>query len=145
MIDDSDRGIITQSFFHFATKNKQNYELVVSPVAIDEIEDATPKKKDRIMAFLESLTCIKLPISQEAHDLAWNYVFENILTEKHFEDLLHVAYATVFNCDIFLSWNRKHLAKLSTIQKVNLFNVANNYSAIIIATPQDFLNQKDKK
>jgi hypothetical protein len=64
------------------------------------------------------------------------YIEVGILNEKHFDDLLHVAYATIYKCDIVISWNRKHLAKVTTMQKINKFNLDNNLRMIIIDTPQ---------
>jgi hypothetical protein len=66
-------------------------------------------------------------------------VVEGILTHNHIDDLLHIAYATVYECDVIVSWNRKHIAKATKIQKINLCNIKNNYRSITICTPEDFL------
>ncbi|MDR1140128.1 MAG: hypothetical protein LBL62_00445 [Planctomycetaceae bacterium] len=75
----------------------------------------------------------------KSNNLAWKYVTEGVLTHNHFDDLLHVAYATVHKCTMIVSWNRKHIAKPIKIQKLNACNLKNNYNAILIYTPEEFL------
>jgi hypothetical protein len=138
MLDDSNRGIITREFFELG--KQRSYQFVISEIAKKELDDILDKKKGKtISQFLETLNCVLLPYSQESVDLAWTYVFEGILTDNHIDDLTHVAYATVFDCDVIVSWNRKHIANQTKIQKINFCNVQNNYESIIICTPEEFL------
>jgi predicted nucleic acid-binding protein len=137
MLDDSERGTATKEFFEFI--NEKNYELVISEIVDNEIRDTKSKKKDTIIEFLNTLNCIYLSHSEESHDHAWNYIADEILTKNHFDDLLHVAYATVHNCNVIVSWNRKHIAKLVKIQKLNACNLKHNYNIIAIYTPEEFL------
>jgi hypothetical protein len=138
MLDDSERGIITRDFFEFAIQ--KGYQFVVSEVVRAEIDD-TPEENKRvaILQFLETLNCVSVPYNQESIDLAWTYVSEEILTDSHIDDLTHIAYATVFGCNMIVSWNRKHIAKPIKAQKINACNMKNNYSMIAIYTPQEFL------
>ncbi|MDR2706277.1 MAG: hypothetical protein LBC02_10915 [Planctomycetaceae bacterium] len=138
MLDDSERGIITRDFFEFAIQ--RGYQFVVSEVVRAEIDD-TPEENKRvaILQFLETLSCVSIPYNQESIDLAWTYVSEEILTTSHIDDLTHIAYATVFGCNMIVSWNRKHIAKPIKTQKINACNLKNNYSMIAIYTPQEFL------
>ena len=108
---------------------------MISPITIDEIDDATEEIKVKIANFIENKKITKLPINENTVNLAKRYVKAGILSEKHFEDLLHIAYATLAECDAVISWNRKHLAKQATMQKVNKFNLDNNLRMIIIETP----------
>jgi hypothetical protein len=138
MLDDSVLGIITRKFFEIVNKN--NYELVISPITDREIKDAPPEKKEDILIFLKQLNNLtELPIDNNSYSLAWNYVLDGILTPNHFDDLLHVAYATIYECDFIVSWNRKHIAKKSKIDKINIYNIKNNYRTIIVYTPHEFL------
>jgi hypothetical protein len=141
---DNEREIKTKVFFDFVAKNKNKYELVISPMVIVELEDITDEnKQNHILEKIEKLNLIKLPFSDEAVDLAENYIKAGILNKRHIDDLTHVAYATIYECDILISWNRKHLAKLTTMQKVNKFNLDNNRRMIIIETPQFILPKED--
>ncbi|MDR3198955.1 MAG: hypothetical protein LBU34_13905 [Planctomycetaceae bacterium] len=138
MLDNSLRGIVTQEFFEFATQSGCEY--AISGAVKAEIDNiAANTKKEEISQFIETLNCVFLPNSKEAQQLAWSYVKDGILTENHIVDLTHVAFATVFGCDMIVSWNRKHIAKPIKIQKINTCNLKNNYNMIAIYTPQEFL------
>ncbi|MDR3199258.1 MAG: hypothetical protein LBU34_15430 [Planctomycetaceae bacterium] len=138
MLDESERGIITKDFFYFVTQN--NFELFISEVVENEIKHTTKKiERDVIFTFLNTINFISLSYSEESHSLATKYIQDGILTQNHIDDMLHVAYATVHNCDMIVSWNRKHIAKLSKIQKINACNIKNNYHSITICTPKEFL------
>jgi hypothetical protein len=137
MLDNSGRGVITKKFFEAVNNN--NCELIISEIVNNEIVDAEISKKDAILFFLDTLKYTLIPYNQKSYDLAWNYVFDGILTHNHIDDLLHVAYATVHECDMIVSWNRKHIAKPIKIQKINACNLKNNYNVIAIFTPEEFL------
>jgi hypothetical protein len=137
MLDDSERGMITREFFEFAIQ--KNCEFVISEVVDTELEDSKKRKGNTILQFVETLNCHDLPYSKEAHQLAENYLKDGVLTSNHLDDLTHVAYATVQKCNVIVSWNRKHIAKMSKIQKLNACNLKNNYPIIAIYTPQEFL------
>jgi predicted nucleic acid-binding protein len=140
---DSFRGKITREFFRVVTQAANDYELVVSPVTMKELLDASPEKCDRFTAFLENTPHRVLPANQDAENLAWLYVMENILTDNHISDLTHIAYAVVFRCDYVVSWNMRHIVHPKTISGVNNVNVLNNFNHIMIATPQLFTGEID--
>ncbi|MDR2706121.1 MAG: hypothetical protein LBC02_10115 [Planctomycetaceae bacterium] len=79
MLDDSLRGIVTRKFFNFA--KQQKYEFAVSEVVNTEIGDVSEiAKRETILQFLETLSCVFLPYSEESHSLAWKYVLDGVLT-----------------------------------------------------------------
>jgi hypothetical protein len=96
-------------------------------------------KREAILQFLETVNCVSLPYSEESHRLAWCYVKDGVLTENHIDDLRHVAYATVYECDVIVSWNRRHIASLPKIQKLNFCNIKYHYRSMMICTPEKFL------
>ena len=65
------------------------------------------------------------------------YLKAGILGETSDADALHVAAATVLNCDIVLSWNFKHIVHFEKIQGFNAVNRMNNYKAIDIYSPPE--------
>jgi hypothetical protein len=113
--------------------------LVISEVVKGEIDNAEPSKREAILHFLSTLKYTLIPYNQESYNLAINYIFNGVLNHNHLNDLLHVAYATVHKCDVIVSWNRKHITKPIKIQKLNASNLKNNYSSIVIYTPEEFL------
>jgi hypothetical protein len=60
--------------------------------------------------------------------LAGEYIKEKIIPEKKISDALHVAYSTIFEMDILLSWNFKHLANINKEQKILIVNKIHGYN-----------------
>jgi hypothetical protein len=137
---DSWRGKITREFFRIVAQTNE-YELVISPVAITELFDSPPEKRDKFIAFVANTPHIELPINQDAENLAWLYVLEDVLTDNHINDLTHIAYAVLSRCDYVISWNMRHLVNPKTINRVNDVNLLNHFYCIFISTPQLFTGE----
>ncbi len=139
MIDtppESERGNITKEFFRMVADTPDEFELFISPATQEELDEAPDAKQIQFATFLRSTAHVMLPENDDAENLAWIYVVENVLRANHIDDLRHVAYAVMARCDYIISWNMKHLVRPRTITRVNEVNFVNNYPRIIIATPQ---------
>jgi predicted nucleic acid-binding protein len=133
------RRAVTLEFFRIVTEDSDNYELVLSPVVFEELEDAkTEEQRDATTAFLKTIRYTKSPENDEAENLAWIYVIDGVHTEKHIDDLRHVAYAVVNRCDYIITWNMKHLANDKTETRIRQVNAKENYANITIVTPEHF-------
>jgi len=74
----------------------------------------------------------------EVSELAELYLSKGIIPKVKIEDALHIAYAVVFEMDVLLSWNFKHLANIRKEKAVLLTNLENGYNyPIRIATPME--------
>ena len=132
---DTERGATTREFFRIVSENDDEFEIVLSPVVTEELQDAPERIRNQAAAMLESIGFILLPISAEAEDLANLYIKHGVLGERHIEDLTHIAYATLSRCDYIISWNMKHIVRAKTISAVHEFNRQNYYHCPNIATP----------
>ena len=128
---------ITKEFFRIVSENPDEYELFLSPVTIDELEDAkTEEKREANTDFLKIIQYTKLPENDEAENLAWIYTIDGVLSQAKMDDLRHVAYAVVARCDYVITWNMRHLANERTVRRVNIVNAVENYGKIFITTPE---------
>ena len=133
------RQAITKEFFRVVAENSDEYELFLSPVTIDELENARKEEHRKSNAvFLETARYTELPPNDEAENLAWNYAIDGVLSQTNFVDLRHVAYAVVARCDYVVSWNMRHLTNARTEVRVNRVNANENYTKISITTPEHF-------
>jgi len=82
-------------------------------------------------------------INDEAIQLAETYISEGALTNKSYNDALHIALATLNNSDVLASWNFKHIVNLDRIRLYNSINLRLGYRLIEIRTPREILNLKD--
>ena len=130
---------ITKEFFRLVSGNPDEYELLLSPVTIDELRNAKAEEKRKAnAAFLETIQYTELPENDEAENLAWNYTIDGVLSQAKMDDLRHVAYAVVARCDYVVSWNMRHLANAKTEIRVNRVNTNENYTKISIVSPEHF-------
>jgi rRNA-processing protein FCF1 len=123
----------TEVFFeNVVTKNK--VETYISNIVIDEINKTEDETKRNILSgTFEKYEKIKTLIAESEiiNDIAIlseSYIKNGIIPKKKTADSLHVAYATVFQMDILLSWNFQHLANVNKEQKIILLNKTLGYN-----------------
>jgi len=111
------------------------YEAFISPVAVEEIGRCIEPKRSILMDYLRLNLCAMLQENDEVAELAAAYIEAKILREKSFDDCQHIAYACVYNCDIIVSWNFKHIVNHRTISGVKSVNALAGYKEMSIYTP----------
>lgn len=120
------------------------FDLVVSPVVDEEIHDEdTPQQ---VIDFYDNILPITevIKITKEAITLQEAYLKEKILTPKWEDDALHVALATVYKCDMIVSWNFTHIVNFQKIPLYNAVNVLNGYKTIEIYSPSEVVEIDEK-
>jgi predicted nucleic acid-binding protein len=101
---------VTEEFF---AQHAQKYDLFASEVVILEIQrDPDPQHRQKLLDALRRHPITMLLADPEIERMADLYLARGIIPAKKWEDALHVAYATVHELDILLSWNFKHLANV---------------------------------
>jgi hypothetical protein len=78
--------------------------------------------------------------SGEADILHQAYLEAGIVTAKSTDDALHVAIATVTECDMIVSWNFKHIVHYDKKPKYNAVNVLSEFKTIDIITPAEVID-----
>ncbi|MDP1675743.1 MAG: type II toxin-antitoxin system VapC family toxin [Bacteroidota bacterium] len=112
------------------------YSPVVSQVVANEISKAPSFVKAKY-AELSIYNLEILPLTNEVYSLAETYKLKQILSPKYFEDLLHIAIATINNIDILVSWNFKHIVHFEKIKLFNAVNLELSYKTINIFSPRE--------
>jgi hypothetical protein len=131
------RRAITEEFFRIVAEKSDEYELFISPVTLYELDNTESEEKRQASTdFLKTIQCTRLPENDDAENLAWSYVVDNVMSQARMEDLRHVAYAVVARCDYVITWNMRHLAREQTVSRVNVVNAVENYGKIFITTPE---------
>ena len=111
------------------------FEVFISPVVVAELEDCSEPKRSVLLEFLHSISYTVLQASEEVVRLAEIYIKAEILREKSFDDCQHIAYACVYNCDIIVSWNFRHIVNHRTIAGVKSVNALAGYKEMLIYSP----------
>jgi predicted nucleic acid-binding protein len=109
-------------------------ETYISGVVIEELNNTqnVEKRKDLLDVLIKYPNINKLEATAETVNdinfLTETYIKNNIIPRNKIADALHIAYTTVYEMDILLSWNFKHLANVQkergiiAINKLNGFN-----------------------
>lgn len=88
--------------FHYLTDFKKNeFTLLFSTVTQDELENA-PEKVKELVKGLKIESTEFLDTTDEAVDLATEYIAEKVVGQTSYADCLHIALATINRAD-FLS------------------------------------------
>jgi hypothetical protein len=107
----------------------------ISRVLLEEIDDTTNDKTKRELQDFVNKYKEKFKILEADNEkideitfLAGEYIKEKIIPKKKTSDALHIAYSTVFQMDILLSWNFKHLANVNKEQRIIIVNKIHGYN-----------------
>ena len=111
------------------------FDTVTSVVTQTEINQCHEPKRTKLITCLSSIECPILHESPEVITLVDEFINFSVLSRKHYNDLLHIAYAVVAGCDCIVSWNFKHFVNINTIDRVNATNLLNGYPPIKIISP----------
>ena len=112
-----------------------DYEIFVSPVVMVELGNCEEPKQSFLLDRLSEINYTELQASDEVMELAEQYLKAGILPPKSARDRQHIAYACVYNCDMVISWNFKHMVNVKTISGVKGVNALAGYKEMPIYTP----------
>ena len=118
----------------FEEIKKGDYELFVSEMVMAEIRRAPEPVKNKLLSKISEFEPEELEVTPEIRRLAAKYTEAGFLSKNAYEDLVHVAVATVNNMDFLVSWNLKHIVKLKSIMEINAVNVIEGYRELKICT-----------
>jgi predicted nucleic acid-binding protein len=116
--------------------------IMLSDLTLQELEFARQEIRDKVKE-IPNAHRMEISIVDEAITLAEKYISEGALTNKSYNDALHIALATINNADVLASWNFKHIVNLDRIRLYNSINFRQGYRMIEIRTPREILKPKE--
>jgi len=111
------------------------YDVFLSPVVMGEIDGCSEPKLSFLVEQIQYIHYTELQKTDEVLELAGRYLDAGILRPKSFDDCQHIAYACVYDCDMIISWNFKHMVNVKTIAGVKSVNALAGYKEMPIYTP----------
>ncbi|MDX1904013.1 MAG: type II toxin-antitoxin system VapC family toxin [Thermonemataceae bacterium] len=111
--------------------------VLYSTVTQDELENAPEKVKELVKSLRVDLTEY-IETTDEAIDLATEYITEKVVGQTSYADCLHIALATINRADFLVSWNFKHIVNIERIRGYNSINIKNGYKQLEIRSPREF-------
>ena len=122
--------------------NNHEFTLLFSPVTQDELENA-PENVRELVKGLKAEWTEYLEVTEEAVELATEYITEKVVGQTSYADCLHIALATINKADFLISWNFKHIVNVQRIRGYNSINIRRGYKELEIRSPRDFANYED--
>lgn len=114
----------------------------VSDIVVDELNDAPENVRNKILSIpAQFLNQIKK--NDEADFLASKYIEFKAISNNFYNDALHIAIATINNCDVLVSWNFKHIVNYRRIILYNSINLMFGYKSIDIRTPKEVISYEE--
>jgi predicted nucleic acid-binding protein len=115
--------------------------VVVSDVVFDELLNAPRKVREKLDQIETENVEIHYKDSEVAF-LASKYIEFGAISENSLNDAYHLAIATVFNVDVLVSWNFKHIVNLDRILKYNSINLMFGYKILEIRNPKEVISNE---
>ena len=127
----------------FERLDKNEIIFVVSDLLDLELLNAPPHVKEHLLQYSAD-KFERIELTQEAIQLADNYITEKVVGKTSLEDCRHIALATINKVDVLSSWNFKHIVNLDRIRGYNSVNLRLGYSIIEIRSPKDLVIYGDE-
>ena len=122
-------------------KNKE-IRIIYSSVNEQELESA-PEPVKNLVRNLPADSIEFVELSEDAIELASQYLNENVVGKTSFDDCLHIALATIYKADCLVRWNFKHIVNVIRIRGYNSVNIKLGYTSIDIRSPRELINYED--
>ena len=117
------------------------YTVYISDLTMAEINRCSDPKRSEMLTSLTGIEYIKLFQDEKAEQLSQLYLEVGGLPSKSKDDAIHIAIASVNDCDIILSWNFSHIVNLRAMTAVEDVNFKKRYKNIRILSPSMLLNK----
>jgi predicted nucleic acid-binding protein len=118
------------------------FTVLLSSVTQDELENA-PTHVQELVKNMKNEFIKFLITSDEAVELANDYINEKVVGQSSYADCLHIALATIHRADFLISWNFRHIVNVQRIRGYNFINIRNGYKQLEIRSPKDFEKYED--
>jgi predicted nucleic acid-binding protein len=129
----------SRKFFELADQGE--FQIVISGLVRTEMLDAP----EDVRGLFETISSAaeSVDVTEEAVRLAKAYIDVGVLSENWQPDALHVATATVAQCDLIISWNFKHIVNYRRVRGYNAVNILEGYRSIAIHSPMEVIAREE--
>jgi len=113
--------------------------IVISDLLEAELLGAPQHVRD-FLTTLPAQQIENIRLTQDAADLADQYILAKIVGKTSRADCQHIVMATLTKVDVLASWNFKHIVNLDKIRGYNGINYQLGHNMIEIRTPKEIIS-----
>ncbi|HKK40354.1 MAG TPA: PIN domain-containing protein [Cryomorphaceae bacterium] len=121
---------------------KGEITIIFSTILESELELA-PEKVRNLVRKIKKDDAEFVEESNDAIELASEYLSEKVVGQTSYSDCLHIALATIIQADLLVSWNFKHIVNIQRIRGYNSINIKNGYKSLEIRSPRDIMDYEN--
>jgi hypothetical protein len=129
-------------FFQEVAKGR--FQLVLSEVTGDELSGA-PLKVRQVLQGLPAAAVEQVDVTPECRVLQAAYLRAGVVSRKSESDALHIACATVWQVDLVVSWNFKHIVRFDRIAGFEGVNTLRGYRSPRIYSPLEVIDYETQE
>ena len=119
--------------------NDGEFTIIFSTLLEEELALA-PEKVRKLVQGINNVNTEFITETDNAVELATEYVAEKVVGQTSYSDCLHIALATTNQADLLVSWNFKHIVNIQRIRGYNSINIKNGYKPLEIRSPRDLMD-----
>ena len=93
-----------------------------------------------LLATLPVQNIESIRLTQDAANLADQYIVAKVVGQTSRADCQHIAMATLAKADVLVSWNFKHIVNLDKIRGYNGISYQLGHHMLEIRTPKEIIN-----
>ena len=120
--------------------HRQNYEVVISPSVIDELERGDYPTKGETLRLVQGIPLLE--ITDEIEDIVAEYLSHKLMPKDPAGDALHLALASYYQCHFLLTWNCEHLANANKFEHIRHINTLLGLFVPTIITPYELMYEE---
>ena len=117
---------------------RENYELYISEIVLQEIMGGDPEAAERRQSFISNLAI--LDMSDAVRNLAYELAKFLNLPQRAELDALHLSFAIEYEMDYLLTWNCSHLANGLIISRLKKIELETSRLVPVIITPEELMS-----
>jgi predicted nucleic acid-binding protein len=119
------------------SNKRQNFDLCISQVVLDEAAAGDADAANRRLAFLQNLPLLDL--TAQVNVVAKAIMGSGLLPQKATRDAVHIAVSSVHHTDILLTWNCQHIANAAIMRELGEIVAQSGCEIPILCTPEELL------
>jgi rRNA-processing protein FCF1 len=139
---DTDRDAHIDTVILFEECAAGKFDPFTSDYVLEELEDAPADKREKMLALIKQYDITVLPASHEIKDLADRYISDAAIPKGSKIDAQHIAAATVWELDMIVSLNFRHIVRPKTIELTGAVNKLRGYRALQIVSPMEMIDSE---
>lgn len=114
---------------------RQNYDLLISAIVLDEAAAGDAAAAQRRLPFLQDLPLLDL--TEAVSDVAKAIMDSSLLPQKATRDAVHIAVSSVHGIDILLTWNCRHIANAAIMKELRAIVAGCGHEMPLLCTPEE--------